>query len=121
MLANGAELGSEFANVDVTAVTAFPDGDVLGDEDDLLLHGFEEFAIPFFMVLFDFANHAELHRDFLETFLLGDFGELRIHIGPFVIFASGGGEEVFRGGTDFATFEVFEPEFGVFLFVVGGL
>ena len=67
------------------------------------------------------ADHAEFAGDLLEAFFFGFLGEGLIHIGPFVVFAISGGFEVGDGVFDFAAFEVFKPEFGVFFFVIGGL
>ena len=119
MLADGAELRRIFANDDVAAVTAFPDRDVFGDEDHAAFDVFKELLVTLLMVLFDFADHAEFVGDFGKAFLLGDFGESGIHVGPFVVFAFGGHAKAFRGFGNLAAAEILEPELGVFFFVFG--
>ena len=120
MLADGAELGGVFADDDVPAVAAFPDGDVVADEDDAGFDFLEELLVTGFVMLFDLADHAEFGGDFLEAFFFGDRGEGRIHIGVFVVLAFGGRLEVLDGGGDIAIMEILEPELGVLFLVLGG-
>ena len=121
MVADGADLRGVLADDDVSAVAAFPDREVIADEDDAFLDVVQELAVALLMVLFDGSDHAEFRGDLLEAFFIGDLGEAIVHVGPFVVLAFGRGEEVARGILDFAAFEVFEPELGVLLLVVGGL
>lgn len=58
--------------------------------------------------------------DFDEAFIAGFGGHAGVHVGPFKVFAVGGVFEVGCGAGDFAVVEVFEPDFGVFLFVSSG-
>ena len=94
MLADGAKLRGVFPDDDMPAVAAFPDREVVADEHDAAFDFLKKRAITFFVMLFDLSDEAELRGDFFEAFLLGDFGEARIHIGPFVVFAIGSGFEI---------------------------
>ena len=87
MVADGADFGGFFAGVDVAAVTAFPDGDFVGLEDDVFFNVFEEFGVAFFVGLFNFADLFKFFGNFSEAFFAGDFGEFFVHGGVFVIFA----------------------------------
>ena len=103
----------------MAAVTAFPNLNFALLEN---LSGFDVLqkgTITLFMMLLDFANHAELGRQSLEALFFCGLGEVIVHIGPLVVFAISCSCEVCCGVTDAA--ELLEPQFCVFLFIIGGL
>ena len=91
VFANRADFWSEFANDDVPAITAFPNREIIANEDDASFDVFKKLFVTGFVMAFDFADHPEFGGDFLESFAFGDFSEARIHIGPFFVFAISGG------------------------------
>ena len=121
MEADRADLRRVFADDDMAAVAAFPNREIIADEDDAFFDVVQELAITFFVVLLDRADHPEFGGNFAEAFFRCDLGEFLIHIGPFVVFAIRGVFEVDFGGRDFAIMEVFEPELGVLFLVQRGL
>ena len=67
----------------------------------------------------DLADEAELLRQLGKALFLCGLGERIVHVGPLVVFALGGGEQIVGGGAD--ALKLFEPHLGVLLFVVRGL
>ena len=118
MFASRAQFGGFVADVDMAAVTAFPALGAGFDVDFTFFHIFDKFIVTVFVPFFDFGDACEEAGEFAEAFLFGDFGKFAIHFGPFFVFAGGGGFEVIEGIAD--TVKGFEPEFGVFFFVIGG-
>ncbi|MPM52139.1 hypothetical protein SDC9_98895 [bioreactor metagenome] len=118
MLADRTDMRRFRSHVDMAAVAAFPA--IFADlhPDFTLFDIFRQFAVAFFVTLFDFGHAFELGGEFDEAFLTRDLGEVLIHFGPFLMLAGGGGQQVFHGRADAA--ERLEPEFRVFFFVVGG-
>ena len=119
MFADGAHFRGFGADMDVTAIAAFPTvfADAYPD-----FTGFQigkKFAVAFFMAFFDFSYFCKLDGKFEETFIFGFFGEVFIHFGPFFMFTGSGGKKICFGISDPA--QSFEPEFCVFFFVVGSL
>ena len=102
----------------MSAVAAFPNLDFALFEDLGRFHVLEEGAVAFFVLLFDGGDHAEFLGECGEAFFFGGFCETFVHVGPFVVFAFGGGLQVLGGVAD--AFEFLEPELRVFLFVVSG-
>ena len=80
----------------------------------------QKFAVAFFVHFFDFAYGFKQVGQFGESFFFGFFGKRGIHVGPFIIFAVGGIEQVFGRSGDVVAVQRFEPQLGVFFFVVGG-
>ena len=100
--AYGANFRSLGANNDVAAVTAFPNLNFALLEN---LSGFDVLqkgTITLYMMLLDFANHAELGRQSLEALFFCGLGEVIVHIGPLVVFAISCSCEVCCGVTDAA-------------------
>ena len=78
--AYGANFRSLGANNDVAAVTAFPNLNFALLEN---LSGFDVLqkgAITLFMVLLNFANHAELGRQSLEALFFCGLGEVIVSV-----------------------------------------
>lgn len=90
MSADRALQRSVFADHDVTAVAAFPNGKVISDVNDAAFDVLQKFAISLLMGLLDLGDHLKLVGDFLEAFLVGGLGEPGIHVGPLIVFAGGG-------------------------------
>lgn len=82
---------------------------------------FQQRIVAFFMPFFDFADHAEQGRDFLKALFVGFLGHRVVHVGPLVAFAGRRVFQVFDCRGNFLVMQQFEPDFGVFLFVVRGL
>ena len=102
----------------MTAVAALPYLDLASREYFRRLNIMQKRAVAFLMVLFNGGYKAEFRRKLGEAFLFGGFGEAVVHIGPFVIFALGGMEEVLRCIAD--AVKLLEPHFRVLFFIVGG-
>ena len=120
MVADWADFRGIFADDDMSAVAAFPDREVIADEDNAAFDFLDQSAITLFVMLLDRADHTEFRGDLEEAFALGDLGEMLIHIGPFVVLAIGGIEKILDGGWDSTAMEIFEPELGVLFLVLGG-
>ena len=91
VIANWADFRGDVANVNMTTVAAFPDGDFVALEDNIVLDVVKKFEIAIFVFFFDGGDSFEFVGNLVVTFGAGIFGELFIHVGPFVIFTSGGG------------------------------
>ena len=117
--ADGAHFGGLVADHKVTANAAFPHVLTGLFEDLVHFDVLQELEVTFFVGAFDVADRTETRGEFGEAFGFRFFGERLVHIGPFVVFAFGGGLEVLGRVADAA--QGLEPEAGVFLFVAGGL
>lgn len=89
VLADWTNFRGDIADVDVTTVAAFPDGDFVASKYDIVLNIVKEFEIAGFVFFFNGGNLVKLSGEFVVAFVAGFFGEFLIHIGPFVIFARG--------------------------------
>lgn len=87
-------------------------------EDLGSLHIVQQSTIALFVVLFNGGRQAEFGGQLGEAFFLGSFGKAFARIGPFVVFALGGVEQVLGGVTQSS--QLVEPHFGVFPLVFGG-
>ena len=119
MGAGGADLGGGGANHDVTAVAALPNLDLALGEDLGHLHVLQQGAIALLMVLLHSGDETETGGQLMEALLLGGLGEAVIHIGPLVVLALGGGQQVLCGIAQQT--QLLEPQLGVLLLVVGSL
>ena len=119
MVAGGADLGGGGADHDVTAVAALPDLDLGLLEDLGSLDILQQGTVALLVVLLDGGDQTELACQLIEALLFGGLGEAGIHVGPLVVLALGGGEQVLGGIADAA--QLLEPQLGVLLLVVGGL
>ena len=79
------------AHDNVSAVAAFPYLDFALFEDCCGFHVLQEGAVAFFVALLDGGDHTELVGEGLEAFGFGGLREVLVHVGPFVVFAIGGG------------------------------
>ena len=104
----------------MSTVGALPDDIPIAREHQATLDVLKEFAISLFVFFLNGADHFKMFGDFDEALFAGLLGHAGVHVGPFEVFAVGGVFEVGCGAGDFAVVEVFEPDFGVFLFVGGG-
>ena len=103
----------------MAAVAAFPHLDLALLEDLGSLHIVQQSTIALFVVLFNGGHQAEFGGQLGEAFFLGSFGKAFVLcIGPFVVFALGGVEQVLGGVTQSS--QLLEPHFGVFPLVFGG-
>ena len=119
MSANGAKFGSFLTNHDVATVGALPDAVALAGEYYAVLNVLEQLAITLLVMLFDGTDHFKLGSNLFKTFFAGFLGEGGVHIGPLVVFAGSGISKIFGSGRNGTAMEVLEPNFGVFLFVLG--
>ena len=119
MCTDRADLRSLLADVDMSAVTAFPAVFSDLDPDFAFLNVGGKFVVAVFMALFDLGNGGELSSQLREAFGGGFFGKLLVHLRPFFMFACGSRLQVFERGAD--SVQRFEPEFRMFFFIVCGL
>ena len=119
MVADGADVGSGSADHDVAAVAAFPYLDFALGEDSGGLDILEQCAVALLVVLLDGSDQAEFLGQLGETFCVGGLCEFGVHVGPFVVLASGGGGQVLGGGAN--AVQLLEPMLGVLFLVLGGL
>ena len=115
MIAHGALLGRFRALDDGSAVAALPL--VLADaHPDLAgLDILRELAVAFLVMCLDLRDLAELEGDVGEALGLGLVSHALVHVGPLLMLARCGGEEILRRRAD-ARKEL-EPHLGVFLLV----
>lgn len=104
----------------MTAVAADPNSIAIFREDFFLADITKEFPVALFVGLFNRRDAFKLFSEFFETFFASGFGEAFVHVGPFVIFASGCSLEIGFGIFDGAAVKFFIPHLGVFFFIVGG-
>ena len=121
MLADGADCGSLLADVDVSAVAAFPHGDLVLLEDHTGLDVLQEVEVPLLVGLLDSADGLEESGDLGESLLPGGLGELLVHGGVLVVLSGGGVLQVLDGLGNLVVVEGLEPQLGVLLLVLGGL
>ena len=72
------------------------------------------------MAVFNVADELEQACDFVETLLAGLPRELRVHVGPLVVFTGCGRLEVFGGRRNASAVQKVKPHVGVRLLVRGG-
>ena len=70
-------------------------------------------------MLLDGGHTTELGGQLGEALGLCSLGKAFVHIGPLVVLAIGGSGQVLSSGAD--AVQLFEPQLGVFLLVLGGL
>lgn len=119
MIARRAHIRSLGAHDDVTAVAAFPDFYLALFED---LHGFhigQQLAVAFLVMLFNGGNQAEFCGQLRESLFFRGLGKAVVHVGPLVIFALGGVQQVLGGIAD--ALELLEPHLGMLFFIFGSL
>ena len=120
MGADGADLWRFGTDVDVSAIEALPDDDLVALEDDAVVDVGDECEISLFVLFLDRRNAFEHRRDLVKALFARLFGEGRVHVRPLVVFALCGVDQVGLGVAD-AAVEQLEPHLCVFLFVVCGL
>ena len=103
----------------MAAVAALPDLDLALFKDLGGLDVAQQRAVALLVMALDLADEAELLRQLGKALFLCGLGERIVHVGPLVVFALSGGEQIVGGGAD--ALELFEPHLGVLLFVVRGL
>ena len=118
MIAGRADLWRFLTDHNMTAVAALPQLDLALGKDLRHLHIAQQGAVALLMVLFNGGDQAETLGKLVEALLVSSLGKAVIHIRPLVVLALSGGEKVFGGVADAVQF--FEPQLGVFLFVVSG-
>ena len=69
------------------------------------------------MLALDLAYGLEQVGQFVKALLLGRFGKTCVHIGPLVIFALGGVQQVGSGIGDGVAVQGLEPQLGMFLLI----
>ena len=104
---------------EVTAVAALPHGHLALLEDLLHFHVAQQGAIALLVGLFDLGDQTELRSQLLEALFLSFLGHAVVHIGPLVVLAVGGRQQVLGGVAQLA--QSLEPQLGVLLLIVGGL
>ena len=118
MAADGAYNRSAFADMDVAAVSAFPDNDGASFENFAVFNACKKLAISFFVLCFNFAYAFKTGSNLFKAFCTGFFGKGLVHIGPFIVFAGCSCGKVLCGGAD--AVEIFEPKFCMLFFVFCG-
>ena len=116
MVADGTYLGSLLADGDVAAVAAFPDLYAALFKGLLLLHVAQELAVALLVRLLDGRNAAELRRQLREALFLGLGRHALVHVGPLVVLALRGVEQVLLDSPKLA--QLLEPELCVLFLVV---
>ena len=81
-------------------------------------HVLEKRAVSFLVSFLDSRHSSELLGKLVEALLVRLFSHTGVHIRPFVAFAFGGVQEIFRGVAELS--QRFEPKLRVFFFVIGG-
>ncbi len=90
VFADWADFGGGVADINVTTVAALPDGDLVALENDIVFDVIKEFKIAIFVFFLDGGDSFKFVGEFVVAFGASLFGELLIHIGPFVVFTGGG-------------------------------
>ena len=116
--AGGADLRGGGAHHDVAAVAALPDLHLALFKDLGGLDIVQQSAVTLFVALLDGSNQTEFGSKIGEALRFGGFGKALIHIGPLVIFALGGMQQVLRG--IFSSMQLLIPHSGVGLLVFRG-
>ena len=119
MGAGGAYLRRLYAYYYMAAVAALPNLYFALFKNGGGLNIVQQRPVSFLVALFYCCDQPELHRKLCKAFLLRCFGELLIHIGPFVVFALRGMLKVI-GSAAYAV-KLLEPQLGMLLLVIGGL
>ena len=118
MIADGADFGGLFANDDVAAVGALPNGIAVTGEDQAAFDVGQELLVALFVLFLNLTHHTELGGNFLEAFFFGFLGHTGVHVGPLVVLAFGCVFQVLHGTGHCAIVKVLEPDLSV-LFLVG--
>ena len=116
MIAGGADFGGLGAHHDVAAVAALPHFYFALGKHFCHFNVVQQGAVALFVMLFNGSHQAEPGSQFGEALFLSRLGKAVIHIGPFVIFARGGGFQVVGGIAD--AVQLLEPQLGMFFFVI---
>ena len=116
MVADGALLGSSFADYDMAAVRALPDTITFAGEDHLVFHVLQQLAVTLFVMFLDRADHGKLSCNLDKALFLRLFRHAGIHIRPLGILALGSMEQVLGGIAQLA--QSLEPQLSVLLLVL---
>ena len=103
--------------MDVTAVCALPDNNIVSNKHLAVLDVFKELSVSFLVCLFDLSDSFKKVCKAGKAFFLCGLCKLSIHIGPFEVFALGSGFKVCCGVGNFAAAQLLEPELCVLFFV----
>ena len=114
VIAGGADFGGLGAHHDVAAVAALPHFYFALGKHFCHFNVVQQGAVALFVMLFNGSHQAEPGSQFGEALFLSRLGKAVIHIGPFVIFARGGGFQVVGGIAD--AVQLLEPQLGMFFF-----
>ena len=118
MLADRADVRGFVADVNVSAVAAFPASFAGANPDFALFDVLSQFEVSLFVPLFNQGDGGKLICQFRKPFFAGDFGKALVHVRPFFVLASGSRLDIFQRTVD--AVQSLEPELGVLFFVVGG-
>ncbi len=119
MFARRANLRCLLADIDVTAVAAYPHGIlVVILKDNILFQVGKQFAVALFVGFFNTGNTAHGGGNRLKAFRVGGVGKFLIHFGPFIMFTICGVRKVGDSVGDVVIMEQLKPELCVFLFIV---
>lgn len=121
VVAYRTHLGSLLAYDDASAVAADPDCVAVAGEFDSLLDVLEQLAVTLLMMTLYLADSAEFACDFGEALLVGLACHTIVHVGPLVVLTLCGVLEIGHCVGYLAAVEIFVPELGVLLLVVGCL
>ena len=118
MVAGRADLRCFLTDHDMPAVAALPHLDLALGKDFRHFHIVQQGTVALLMMLFDGGDQTETLGQLMEALLVGGFGEAVVHIRPLVVLTLSGGEKIFGGVAD--AVQLFEPQLGMFLLVIGG-
>ena len=107
---------SLFADMDMSAVGALPDH-IPSLENTRPFSTFSRSFKYLSHVLSQFSNFLKQIGNMVKTFLSGDFGEIGVHICPFIVFTCRCRFQVCRGIVN--AIEKFKPDLSMLFFIVG--
>ena len=104
--------------MDMAAIAANPDHFPAPFEHKAFLNILHKAQISLFMRLFDVCHTFEQECKFIKAFFPCCFGEFRVHVAPFIMFARSCVSEIFQRVRD-AAVERLEPKLCVLPFITG--
>ena len=121
MRADGAHLGSILADDDMAAVGALPDHVAVAGEHKAALNIRQQLAVAVFVLTLDLSHFFKQESQVVKALFLGVLRHLGIHIGPLVILALGGVQQVVGRAGNGVAVQRLEPQLGVLLLIGSGL